>query len=159
MRHLTTTHARRWQKHRHVVGEGHVYGGRYKSFPVADGPHFLTLARYIERNPLRANLVERAEQWRWSSLNLRVRGGKGPLVNELEAALYARLADWPTPRPAPEAWLARIHRPQNRKELAALRRATARGLPFGDPDWIEQTATRLNISLRPRGRPRKKEDE
>lgn len=55
------THARRWHEHRHRVGYGHVYRGRYKSFPTQQDEHFLTVCRYVERNALRAGLVRRAE--------------------------------------------------------------------------------------------------
>ena len=58
MQRFTIAHVRRWQEHRHHVGLGHVYQGRYKSFPVEDDEHFLAVARYVERNALRANLVE-----------------------------------------------------------------------------------------------------
>jgi putative transposase len=68
MQRLTVTHVRRWVEHRHRVGYGSVYQGRYKSFPVQDDVHFSTLVRYVERNPLRARIVRRAENWRWSSL-------------------------------------------------------------------------------------------
>lgn len=68
MQRLTVTHVRRWHAHRHSAGGGHVYQGPYKSFPVQDDGHFLVVARYVERNPLRAGLVARAEDWRWSSL-------------------------------------------------------------------------------------------
>ena len=68
MQRLTVTHARRWQEHTRRVGEGHVYQGRYKSFPVQSDEHFLTVLRYVERNALRAGLVDRAEDWRWGSL-------------------------------------------------------------------------------------------
>ena len=57
MQRLTITHVRRWQENRHDVGLGHVYQGRYKSFPVEEDEHFLAVARYVERNALRANLV------------------------------------------------------------------------------------------------------
>jgi len=65
---LTVTHVRRWHAHRHTEGRGHLYQGTYKSFPVQDDGHFLVVARYVERNALRANLVQRAQDWRWSSL-------------------------------------------------------------------------------------------
>ena len=39
-------------------GRGHVYHGRYKSFPIQHDEHFLTVARYVERNALRASLVK-----------------------------------------------------------------------------------------------------
>jgi putative transposase len=45
-----------------------VYQGRFKSFPIQDDSHFLTVCRYVERNALRAELVGRAEDWRWGSL-------------------------------------------------------------------------------------------
>ncbi len=68
MRWLTMTHTQRWDAHRHSAGTGHLYQGRFKSFPVQDDGHFLTVCRYVERNALRAGLVERAERWRWCSL-------------------------------------------------------------------------------------------
>ena len=68
LRWVTGTHTMRYHAHYHSSGEGHVYQGRFKSFPVQDDEHFFTVCRYVERNALRAELVERAEDWRWSSL-------------------------------------------------------------------------------------------
>ncbi len=78
MQRLTTTHVRRWHLHRHTVGHGHLYQGLYKSFPIQQDEHFLTVCRYVERNPLRANLVERAQDWHWSSLSLTTPEAGGP---------------------------------------------------------------------------------
>jgi hypothetical protein len=50
------------------VGCGHLYQGTYKSFPVESDEHLLAVLCYVEANALRAGLVERAEEWRWSSL-------------------------------------------------------------------------------------------
>jgi putative transposase len=47
---------------------GPVYQGRFKSFPLRTDEHFLTVARYVERNALRAKLATRAEDWQWSSI-------------------------------------------------------------------------------------------
>ena len=47
---------------------GHVWHGRLEAFPIQEDGHLLAVLRYIERNPLRAGLVGRAEEWRWSSL-------------------------------------------------------------------------------------------
>ena len=71
---LTVTHSQRWHAHHGTSGMGHVYQGRFKSFPVEADDHLLTLLRYVERNPLRAELVQRAEDWRWGSLYRRVAG-------------------------------------------------------------------------------------
>jgi len=47
---LTLTHTQRRHAHRHSTGSGHVYQGRFKSFPVQDDEHFLAVCRYVERN-------------------------------------------------------------------------------------------------------------
>jgi putative transposase len=53
MRWLSNTHVRRWRQHRHTVGEGHVYQGRFKNFPIQNDAHLLTVLRYVEANPER----------------------------------------------------------------------------------------------------------
>ena len=68
MRLLTMTHTLRWHARRHIAGTGHLYQGRFESFPVQGDGHFLAVCRYVERNALRANSVSTAEAWRWSSL-------------------------------------------------------------------------------------------
>lgn len=150
MQRLTTTHVRRWHLHRHSVGYGHLYQGLYKSFPVQQDEHFLTVCRYVERNALRANLVPRAEDWRWSSLAVRRMTPAQAKRNEVPL-----LADWPVDRP--RDWLRAVNAAQSEEELDALRRAVQRGRPFGTPVWEKQAATRLGLqsTLRPRGRPRK----
>ncbi len=96
---LTLTHTQRWHAYRQSIGSGHVYQGRFKSFPVQEDEHFYTVARYVERNALRAGLVRRAEQWRWAkfvSLVTWVARGQGA-VGCLAAG--------------PQAWLDRLGQP------------------------------------------------
>jgi putative transposase len=64
---VTNTHVKRYRQYHGSAGAGHLYQGRYKSFPVQDDFHFLWLLRYVEANALRAGLVDRAEAWRWCS--------------------------------------------------------------------------------------------
>jgi putative transposase len=64
---LTLTHAQGWHGHYHNVGTSHLYKGRFKSFPVQEVDHYLTVCRYVERRLLGANRVERTQDWRWSS--------------------------------------------------------------------------------------------
>ena len=148
MQRLGITHVRRWQEHRHCVGTGHIYQGRYKSFPVQTDEHLLTVCRYVERNALRAGLVSRAQDWRWSSLWRR---------EQRDAKCRACLSDWPVDRP--RHWLARVNAPETDAELEALQLSLARGRPFGDRAWMQRTVKRLGLesTLRPRGRPRKKQ--
>ena len=58
MQRLTTAHMRRWHAHRGTRGTGPVYQGRFKSLPIQEDGHLLTVCRCVERNPLRANLVK-----------------------------------------------------------------------------------------------------
>ena len=60
---IGVTHVRRHHAHYHRRGAGHLYQGRFKSFPVSSDEHFLTLCRYVEANPFRVTVVERAEDW------------------------------------------------------------------------------------------------
>jgi len=151
MQRLTTTHVRRWHLYRHSVGHGHLYQGLYKSFPIQQDEHFLTVCRYVERNARRANLVKRAEDWPWSSL-----AAWRMTPAQVEREHKPILADWPVDRPRP--WLRLVNEPQSPDELEAMRRAVQRGRPFGGTTWEKQAATRLGLesTLRPRGRPRKK---
>jgi putative transposase len=147
MQRLTTTHVRRWRLFRHSVGHGHLYQGTYKSFPVEQDEHFYTICRYAERNPLRARLTRRAENWPWSSL--------GAPLHAPAAAEAPPLSTWPVPRP--RTWIDIVNQPQTEAELDAVRISIQRGRPFGDARWQKQTAKRLHLesTFRPRGRPRK----
>ncbi|MBI2827348.1 MAG: transposase [Planctomycetia bacterium] len=145
MQKLTITHARNWQEHRRRVGDGHLYQGRYKSFPVEGDEHFYHVLRYVERNALRANLVERAEEWRWGSLWRR---------QQVAADVSPLLSDGPLP--LPKRWLAHVNTPQSEVELEALRRSVRRGQPYGSDHWVKTTAHRLGLvsTIRARGRPK-----
>lgn len=141
---LTVTHVRRWHTYHGTAGAGHLYQGRYKSFPVQTDAYFQTVCRYVERNPLRANLVEKAEDWRWSSLWQRENGDEdGPTL----------LDQWPVPRP--DNWPDLVNQPQTEQELVSLRVCACRGRPYGSDSWVRSSARRLGLqsTLRPRGRP------
>lgn len=135
--------------HRHSVGSRHLYQGTYKSFPVQDDEHFLSVCRYVEQNALRAGLVKRAEDWQGSSLWLRLAGGVGqdkPVLSE-----------WPVARP--QEWVSLVNEPLTAKELEALRASAQRGRPYGGEVWQKRMAKRLGLesTFRARGRPRKEE--
>jgi REP-associated tyrosine transposase len=65
MQWLMTSHVRRY--HRHYEGSGHVWQGRFKSFPIQRDEHLLTVLRYVRQNPVRASLVSTESEWPWSS--------------------------------------------------------------------------------------------
>src|SRR3989304_395502 len=71
---LSVTHSQRWHAHHGPSGMGHVYQGRFKSFPIAEDEHLLAVLRYVERNPLRAGLGRGAEAGRGGRLYCRLLG-------------------------------------------------------------------------------------
>ena len=145
LRWLTVTHTQRWHAHRHTAATGPLYQGRFKSFPIETDEHLLTVLRYVERNPVRAGLVERAEQWPWSSARWWRQGESPPL--------YLQLG----PVARPPDWLDYVQQPLTLDELQAVRTSVNRGRPYGTLPWMQETAQALGLepSLRPRGRPRK----
>ncbi len=153
MRWLTVTHTQRWHVHFESAGTGPVYQGRFKSFPVQQDEHLLTMLRYVERNALSAKLVKRAERWRWGSLwrweNRRSSEGRDPALPVL--------SDWPIDRP--RRWKQIVNTALNDKEAEALRRCIRRSAPYGEERWATRTADRLGIasSLKPIGRPKKQD--
>lgn len=148
LRWLTHTRTMRWHAHPQTSGTGHLDQGRFQSFPVPSDEHLSTVLRYVERNAVRANLVNRAEDGRWSSLWRRTRGN---------AEARSLLSPWPIA--LPHDWLTRVNQPLRDQELQAIRHSVTRGTPFGTERWRRNTAGRLGLShtLRPRGRPRRAE--
>ena len=65
MQWLLTSHVRRF--HKHYGTSGHIWQGRYKSFLIQKDSHLLTVLKYVESNPLRAGLVNSANNWLRSS--------------------------------------------------------------------------------------------
>ena len=115
MQWLLTAHVRRY--HGHYQSSGHVWQGRFKAFPIQQDEHLVTVLRYIERNPLWAGLVTRADDWLWSSMHERT--GKSAVVPASPVAL-------------PKEWLNWVNAPMTDAEVDALRRSVNRGTPFGD---------------------------
>ncbi len=142
---ISNTHVKRYHQYHHTTGGGHLYQGRYKSFPVQHDDHLLMVLRYVEANPLRAGLVAKAQDWRWSSI------GSSP---SCEAS--GLLVGWPVERP--QNWLEWVNEVVDDTELDCLRTSAMRGRPFGNEQWVIETARSLGLSftLHRRGRPTKK---
>ena len=144
MQRLLTAHVRRYHQHHHTHGEGHIWQGRFKAFPIQQDAHLLTVLRYVERNALRANLVSAAEAWAWSSLSAWLMKPRPTMLHE-------------GPVDRPRNWRELVNRPESAAQLEAIRRSVVRGSPFGSDLWTKRTAARLELThtLNPRGRPRK----
>lgn len=143
---LTHTHVQRWHAAHGTAGTGHVYQGRFKSFPIEEDEHLLTVLRYVHQNPLRAKLVKRAEEWRWSSLWIEQNG-----TDEQQALL----TECPVDRPG--NWLSVVNAPQRESDQQRIQESIKRSRPFGSDGWIERTVAKLDLewTVRKRGRPKK----
>jgi putative transposase len=148
---LTVTHT--WHYHKRHRSSGHVWQGRFKSPVIQDDGHLLTVLRYIEANPVRANIVLDPTDYRWSSFRCHGLGEDDPLLSAIpEWDELGRTASERRKR-----WRAKVCAPQKEGELTAVRNSIRSGRPFGADEWTERIAQRLNIDLthRKRGRPRK----
>lgn len=143
MKLLEAVHSKRWHARRKTTGTGAVYQGRFKAFPIQSDRHFYAVCRYVERNALRAGLVQRAEDWPWGSLAQRCQKMHG-----------ISLSTWPIVQP--EGWVDLVNQGEMRESLQAVRQSVVTGRPFGDPDWAITAAVDMGLesTLRPRGRPR-----
>jgi putative transposase len=142
--------------HRHYTGyinarmrvTGHLWPGRFSSVAM-DEPHLVSALRYVALNPVRARLVDRAEDWRWSSTAAHIAGKDDGFVTVAPA--LERVGDFATflGEPFDEALT-----------YAALRKAESVGRPVGSKDWLADMETRSGLELAPRKRgPAPKKDK
>ncbi len=145
MRWVTLTHTQRWHAAHGTVGIGHVYQGRFKSFPVQSNEHYLTVLRYIESNPLRAKIVKNSRDWEYSSLAIRNGADKESLKINCG------------PVKLPDRWNRLVNVLPGENVDAAIDNCVKRGCPYGNDKWKETITQKLGlqITMRPRGRPRK----
>lgn len=143
---LTLTHSRQYRVRTRTIGHGHLYQGRYKSFPVEDDKHLIDLIRYVEQNPLRAKLVKRSEDWKWGSLHYRAH--KSPKQKKLLA---------PLPTMLPVNYLQSVNQILHDGTLNEIRCSVNKGKPYGSNRWVEKIINRFDLgyTIRGSGRPRK----
>lgn len=124
---------------------GHLWQERFYSC-VLDDAHLYAAVRYVERNPVRAGLVGRAETHPWSSARAHVAGVADPVLSE-GCPLVETIADW-------AAYLAK---PDDETWIGEFRRSTRAGRPVGSASFVAMIEARLDRTLRakPPGRPRK----
>ena len=142
---ITMTHTQRWHTAHNTIGMGHLYQGRFKSFPIQSEHYYLTALRYVESNAFRAGLVKSSSDWLWSSLMTR-RGFAKDCIT---------ISDGPVE--LPDNWALLVDILPGDNDLKRIERCIRRGTPFGQDNWIRQTAKRmlLTSTVHPRGRPQK----
>lgn len=132
--------------------KGHLWQGRFFSSAL-DEAYLWAAIRYVERNPVRAGMVRKAEDYRWSSAGAHCGLRPGEILTGKSSwrRQFAGIGDW-------SAWLGEA---DEADKLDVLRRHADKGLACGSEKFIlkleEQTGRALHY--RPRGRPRKGDDE
>ena len=135
---------------RKLKQSGRIWQNRFFSCVIENNQYLWAVARYIECNPIKTGLVQKAEDYHWSSAKAHITGASNELLN-------------------PDSWLA----PEERHSYASfiheendatndiIRKATRTGRPFGSETFCDKLEIKLNQSLKPRmpGRPRKKTGE
>jgi len=106
-------HLRDLQRRHGTSGTGHVYQGRFKNSAIRTEQDLLRVCRYVESNAASAGLVQRAEQWEWSSL---ARSGPADGINIL--------SPWPVARPA--NWLEEVNQPQTNRMVREIKKRLRR---------------------------------
>ncbi len=139
---LSATHTAFAQRINRTQGiSGHVFQGRFASYPMDDA-HRMVAARYIENNPVKAGMVARAEDWPWSSAKAHI-SGREDGVTAL-AALSEHIGNW-------RAMLAK-----GLEAADEVESALARGRPLAAQSWLK--AHGLPLETPKRGRPWPKKD-
>ena len=119
---------------------GHVWQGRFFSCPL-DETHLWAAVRYVERNPVRAGMVEQPEAYRWSSAAAHCGLREDALLSK-EFPPKGVVADW-------SEWLAEG---EDEKTTGLIRRQTRTGRPCGAPKFLDQLEGLLKRVLRPKKR-------
>lgn len=143
-------YAQRVNRMRGIVG--HLWQGRYHSCAL-DSDHFMNAVRYVERNPVAADLVKRAEDYRWSSAAAHCGLRTDPLLAPAsESNILKGIADWSN-------WLS-IGVPDECREL--LQRNSRMGLPCGSDEFVAELEKLAGRELRYRswgGRRKKRQGD
>jgi putative transposase len=145
---LKDTHGRYtayWNPTHH--SSGHVWQGRFYSCPLDEG-HLWEALRYTELNPVRAGLVDKAENWEWSSASAH--------CGTVRANAYLEMESWQARWPVCE-WRTFLATGEAESELTAIRNCTYTGRPLGTREFIRslETETNRSLTVQRRGRPRK----
>lgn len=122
---------------------GCLWQGRFASYAM-DEAHALAAVRYVEHNPVRARMVERARDWPWSSAGAHLDGRVDPLL--ARPAFLERVPDW-------SRYLANGLDPAVEARIGLF---DGPGYPMGEADWLGRQEVRFGRSLRPRPRGRPK---
>jgi putative transposase len=129
---------------------GRLWESRFYSSIVDRDEYLWSLLRYIERNPIRANIVKDACGYPWSSARIHVEDEKNSFVKD-SAYIKQRFGIL-----GEKDYADYLKEEEDMKQSQSLFKNTIRGIPIGSNDLIKKVEEkfRISFSIRPRGRPR-----
>ncbi|MCR4336513.1 MAG: transposase [Candidatus Omnitrophica bacterium] len=116
---------------------GYLWEGRFKSF-VLDEKYLYAAVKYVERNPVRAGIVKKAEEYAWSSARFRVSGEGNEILSDYY--LLDEVKDW----------RVYLQQEDEDKNLSLIRRHGATGRPWGSSEFMDRLARKFGVDLRPK---------
>ena len=132
--------------------KGHLWQGRFFSSPL-DEPYMWAAMRYVERNPVRAKMTKKAEDYRWSSAaaHCGLRSDSALTEKKMWRDQLKAIGDW-------SAWLSEEDEPE---QLDALRQHAEKGLPCGTESFVKKLGLSIGrvLESRPQGRPKREQHE
>ncbi len=136
---------------------GTLWEGRHKASLVDAERYLLTCYRYIELNPVRANMVTHPADYRWSSFRTNAHGAPNPLITP--HAVY--LDQHPDQDMRQKHYQSLFKTQMDKKELQMIRTATQCSMPVGSDRFKKQIESALErtIGYAKKGRPRIREEE
>ena len=146
MQRLTNAHTRKVHARTGTNGSGHLYQGRYKSFLIGSDNYLLSLIKYVERNPVRAKLVQQCEDWLWGSAFRRIEG----------TTKQKKLLNYEFKTQLPRGYSRWINTQEKENNLFLIRTSVNKSVPYGKETWVNQMVKKFNLesTLRSPGRPR-----
>jgi len=137
-------------KYTHIINtredwKGYLWQGRFITYPL-DPAYLYSAVRYIERNPVRAGMVKRAEDYPWSSAYAHTHGEPHPLLTP--CPLEKQILDWP----------AYLGEEDDEEEIKKLVEHEHTGRPLGSPDFVKDLEALTGRVLAPKRRGRKKSE-
>ncbi|MBA7572261.1 hypothetical protein ES708_14037 [subsurface metagenome] len=112
--------------------------------------YFWSIGRYIERNPVRAKIVSKPDEYRWSSAKANITGKEMDFIKPI----------WQDDAKRKE-YITFLNNPDKEEEIEIIKKSIINGKPIGSKEFLHRIVETLGITIntRPKGRPRKRKNE